>query len=114
MSDSSSMSEADQAVIEELEAKHGEGTLVYVKTPKGLLVLRCPNQGEMQRLSDKMSDPKKSDFSAQKEFVLSILAHPNRDEAVSIFERYSGLIPRLTDAAFEVGGGAFEIQVGKP
>jgi len=84
-----------------------------VKSPWGSLVFRPLTDSEYHRLSDKLGDSRKSDFSAQREAVLGCRLYPDADQFMALLRRKPGLTTAIVNALFKMSGGDIDIEVGK-
>lgn len=100
--------------LEELHAKYGD---LAIARPKGLGVVVCktPEQEVWERFQEKCSSEAKgsSKATAHREFVLSCLVYPTREEAIAIFQRKAAIIVRLADKLADMAGADEEIEVKK-
>lgn len=100
-----------EQVLAELKSKHGD--VAVVSTPLGDLAFRTPTQDEHERWVDKCTEGTSSKTSATREYVLCAVVHPSRQDAVSIFEKYGAMPPKIAGKLAELAGSNFEIEIKK-
>jgi hypothetical protein len=104
----------DEAKIAELQEKHGD---LAIARPKGLGMVICktPEQDVWERFQEKVSTETKgsSKATAHREFVLSSLVYPSRDDAIAIFRKKPALIIQLANNLADMAGADEEIEVKK-
>lgn len=102
-----------ETIIAELKEQHGD-RIAFAKLPDGsLAACRPPSSGEHARVSDKVGDPRKSDYSAQKEYVYACRIYPEIDAFVAMVGKYPGLVQALTGGIADLAGASIEIETGK-
>ena len=102
---------AEKNTIDELAKKHGD--LRVYHTDAGDIAFRPPKPAEYQRFTDKLTSGNKSKYAAMRELVLVCRVHPDREAALSILDRYPGLVLQAGSAINELAGAEFEAEAKK-
>jgi hypothetical protein len=104
---------AELSEEQEAEFKKQHGDIAVVATKYGVLVFKSPSLDAHERWQEKFADGKSSKSSATREYVLSALVQPARDEAAAIFEKMAALPPKVANKLAEMIGADIEIEVKK-
>lgn len=89
------------AEIEALKARHGD--MRRVKTKRGDVIVRGPDQGEWRRFRAESGDAKKKAQSVET-LVRACVVHPPAPEFAALLERAPALVETLAESVLELAG----------
>lgn len=90
-----------QEQIAALKAQHGD--LRRVKTKRGDVIVRGPDQGEWRRFRADSADPKKKAQSVET-LVRACVVHPDPPLFSALLERAPALVETLAESVLELAG----------
>lgn len=102
---------ADELALEAAESEHGPlgETLGYVKTSKGIIIVRKPKPGAARAFMD----TDKINSKVVDRFVRPIVVHPDREAYDALADEYPAVPMKLANVALTLAGFDLEAATGK-
>ena len=97
--------------LKELQGQHGD--ILTAPTKHGTLYFKTPTQGDHERWLEKVNSDKGSKTAHTREYVLSSLVSPSREQAIGVFERLGALPPKIAEKLAEMAGTDVELEIKK-
>ena len=108
MSDESTGAQPETLDQKRAKWKKQYGEILECKLGKTECIFRPADQGEWERLQDKISDDK-NPSSYLRSTAQQVLLHPSREEFEALLERYPAFPDTLCSKLRELGGGKVEM-----
>ncbi|MBA2724287.1 MAG: hypothetical protein H0U56_15645 [Methylibium sp.] len=106
------MSKLTDELEAQLRSQHGD--LVIARTPKhGDLAFKCPTDTDHEEFQEAVTKAKTHKSAAVRQYVLSCLVFPKREEAAEVFSKLPALPPTLADKLSDLAGADIELNVKK-